>query len=141
MSRFKFRFWKSKVKQMHYPEYSWDDDFVIMPDGTIMRNKTLPGWDQCPSLETVDGVLMQFTGLVDKNGKDIYEGDVCAMRLPPYNEDDTETIRTVFVVWKNNGWFLEGFNHLYGTYYWGSITGQMLEIKGNIYENPELTET
>ena len=65
--------------------------------------------------ELVGGVLMEFTGLKDKNGKEIYEGDILKGK---FNGS---------VVWTgdryNNGW----------SDYWNES-----EIIGNIYENKEL---
>ena len=63
--------------------------------------------------------LMQFTGLKDKNGREIYEGDV---------------LKTD---WGYNGvveWDLFHFNKIQGT------ISEECEIVGNIYENPELLE-
>jgi hypothetical protein len=67
--------------------------------------------------------LMQFTGLKDKNGKEIYEGDICDL--------DGEKVK---ISWSNldSGFCLEwGYKSRIGL----SIH---LEVIGNIYENPEL---
>ena len=87
--------------------------------------------------------ILRWTGLFDLNEKEIYEGDICIMHMPNTWGDDGKLSkkvqnRTIFFEWKNHGWNLNGFNHLYGTYYWGGIKGKMLEVIGNIYENPEL---
>lgn len=77
--------------------------------------------------------LMQFTGLKDVNGKEIYEGDILEI-LDPW----TKTTFNV-KVWYNNGAFLIGtimsrFRYLY------EINCRNLRVIGNVYENPELLE-
>ncbi|WP_314394817.1 YopX family protein [Leptotrichia shahii] len=73
--------------------------------------------------------LMQYTGLKDKNGKEIYEGDI-------YHVGD-KNIRYLVV------WFDSGFEgkQLRSTSYAGLKSwAKDIEILGNIYENPELLE-
>lgn len=69
--------------------------------------------------------IMQYTGLKDKNGKELYEGDVVKINYPKYKH--TEVHKVYF---GNVG--LEPFT--------GSMTddGSKYEVIGNIYENPEL---
>lgn len=82
--------------------------------------------------------LMQFTGLKDKNGKEIYEGDIVT----------TDLSRPYLIVKYHNGAFMFQCLDEGKTYYdfmnppideevdrysWG-------EVIGNIYENPELLE-
>jgi len=72
------------------------------------------------------GILMQFTGLADKNGKEIYEGDIV--------KDDNSTFK---VEWEFAKWHFQRIN---GAYQYPSeySTASRMEIIGNIYENPEL---
>ncbi len=80
---------------------------------------------------TEDLVFLQFTGLKDKNKKEIYEGDVvewcwCGM---------TKTTLTT-IVFERGKWTFggEGFpEELFGN-------KNSCEVIGNIYENPELLE-
>ena len=81
--------------------------------------------------------LMQFTGLKDENGKEIYEGDIfdCI-----YKFDGCE-IHKLVVVWNEASarFKLKG----YGICHQPNVEKtmgdlEMLKIIGNIYENPEL---
>ena len=65
----------------------------------------------------------QFTGLTDKTGKDIYEGDI-VKRIYKYE-----------VAWKNGGFYLRQKNKYHLTI---TNLGADFEIIGNIHENPEL---
>lgn len=77
-------------------------------------------------IETEDWKVMQFTGLLDKNGKEIYEGDII------FNEHDE--LKKYPVVFEKgmfcvNDWTMP---------LWKGDTKNFWEIIGNIYENPDL---
>lgn len=76
--------------------------------------------------------LMQSTGLTDKNGKEIFEGDVVKMAKNVYSEP------TYYEVTRHRGraYRLESKQH--GCELW--LRHADCEIAGNIYENPELAE-
>lgn len=93
-------------------------------------------WDY----EENEFIQMQFTGLHDKNGKEIYEGDVVI-------DHDTKIKHSVSWNEKKVGWWLDRTTDKNGS---GSYSASCLlpeniglydkgwEIIGNIYENPEL---
>jgi uncharacterized phage protein (TIGR01671 family) len=79
--------------------------------------------------------LEQFTGLLDKNGKEIYEGDVLADAKSIYRPQVVfEDGRFAFAFTYENGHDVAPCQEWY-------ITNNQLEVIGNIHENPELLES
>lgn len=72
---------------------------------------------------------MQFTGLCDDNGEEIYEGDI----LTGTAVDCTRILRAP-VIWMRVGWYL---GYLEGDITPLDAVGKP-QILGNIYENPEI---
>jgi len=70
--------------------------------------------------------IMQFTGLHDKNGKEIWEGDILKWEYWPYEDHVIENI----VVEYKNGRFSVPYSEC--------DTIDSIEVIGNIYDNPEL---
>lgn len=123
-----FRAWLKKEKEMiDVDEIHWSDgqlDFI--GDGITFK------------CESDDLVLMQSTGLKDKNGKEIFEGDIVT---DGHTTGDIKNHPTLgFYMVDENGverWFsdhatIEDFEEDVET------AARILEIIGNIYENPEL---
>lgn len=88
--------------------------------------------------------LGQFTGLHDKNGKEIWEGDVVTCEEPDFESEMVEG-QIVFddgIFWvERNGetaWPINAFNHGKQLEVIGNIYEVIYEVIGNIYENPEL---
>lgn len=86
--------------------------------------------------------LMQSTGLHDKNGKEIFEGDVVKRYRCPFFKAKWEyQIETVL---KEKASLLLGreYGKNFGTIPFDSpfAKSELLEVIGNIYENPELLE-
>ena len=90
--------------------------------------------------ETSNKVFMQYTGLQDKNGKEIFEGDV----IPIVIENLGESIKTVngVVKFERGQWNIEYLHpfekEMYIANLYRLLERKEKEILGNIYENPEL---
>lgn len=127
----KFRAWDKENDRMIYPStegvcFELDDDGINILDvsGDYPEDHTFPA---------IDSLLMQSTGLKDKNSVEVFQGDIvrCTRGCPHE------------VVWLQEyagmyiggmpAWYLSGLSEGYA---W---TGDE-EIIGNIYENPELLE-
>ena len=80
--------------------------------------------------------LMQSTGLVDKDGKEIFEGDIVRqVRTQPTTENETIT---GLVTMLEGAWLIMNDCEQLASFLWSETDEN--EIIGNIYENPELLE-
>ncbi len=126
----KFRAWDREKDRMIYPSttgvcFEMTDDGVDVVD--------VANYPEDHVFPYIDSVLMESTGLKDKNGVEVYQGDIvrCTSGCPHK------------VIWLEEyggtflggmpAWYLSGLNSGYA---W---TGEE-EVIGNIYENPDLLE-
>lgn len=124
----KYQVWVEPIKEMKKVTALLFDD-----DGQLFGVKTPDsGVNACLSLHTVR--IRQFTGLCDKNGQEIYEGDILA---------DCVEGSTIcgYVVKQKGAFFLETgqtwapYLHVIATKH--NEIGEW-EVIGNIYGNPEI---
>nr|DAK67781.1 MAG TPA: YopX protein [Caudoviricetes sp.] len=83
--------------------------------------------------------LMQSTGLKDKNGKEIFEGDVVQYQNTKVPSADSKGVIRYFDNWAMFGIDIE-HNEPRALFFNGLADHISLEVIGNIYENPELLE-
>lgn len=123
----RYRAWNKATKAM----YEVDDIMSIDFGKSEISVKTL--FFERTNCYKFDGIeLMQSTGLMDKNGKEIFEGDIVKMAKNVYSEP------TYYEVVRHQGgaYRLESEEH--GCELWLRHTD--CDIAGNIYDNPELLE-
>ena len=137
----KFRAWDKITKQMcdvwDIGWKAWDGDgemnyvniYIDGVDGTVRKSE-------------IEVVLMQYTGLKDKNGKEIYEGDIVIHRKLDFSETMLFGIFEIIqghlptvVEWENCGF------SPFSRYNESAIKKLKYKVIGNIYENPNLVPT
>ena len=125
MREIKFRVWVKSWKWIDFPTSISIDD-----SGHIEGVRGYGGDYPYTDIE-----LMQFTGLHDKNGREIYKDDI--VRVAGVTDPGMKWV----VTWSNASWEL---HHVLGGNYMNPMRlGTMsvpIEVVGNIWENPKLLE-
>jgi uncharacterized phage protein (TIGR01671 family) len=133
MREIKFRAWDTERKHLIISDALNDIFLPLSGDTTIQDN-----YESCESQQAIVGfedfirerpelILQQFTGLFDKNGKEIWEGDILDL--------SGGTLEVIFN-YGSFGYMCCGFVTLSQHNYLDRC-----EVIGNVHENPELLET
>lgn len=121
MREIKFRAWDERRKKF-VPEFN------VTEAGSVFH---INSFETC---EPLDVKIMQYTGLKDRHGKEIYEGDIVTLTDKDDIEGSEIMTGTREVVWNIQEARFEysGFVPLN----WGGFAS--IEVIGNIYENANL---
>jgi YopX protein len=123
--RFKFRIWLESIRKFYNPQ--WESSWIAYLEASKPGSFGL-------ELQPKKGVILQqCTGLKDKNGKLIFEGDI----IRHYFKDSDGKIKEHLSHVKSLEEFFEDKGYAERTYNEKWIS-ESLEIVSNIFENPEL---
>lgn len=121
----KFRAWTEEGEVMYYDVYPFEDDTLLLSYDEI-------GFDEVPASEFI---LMQSTGLKDKNDIEIFDGDIVKFTITNgfyYVVDEYGAVtynQGAFFIVKNFAEYLISY-----------VYTDEIKVVGNIYENHELLE-
>lgn len=137
MRDIKLRFWDKENKSMVYQNkeslFPLSYYKIVCDCFTDFEFRLFKLKNNTMNFEEVESVKMQYTGLIDINGKEIYEGDILRhfkrykdklLKIevsPSYGVYAQKNYNTKILIGKSN-------THLY------------FEVVGNIYENPDILE-
>ncbi|NFH34503.1 hypothetical protein FDC49_19395 [Clostridium sporogenes] len=132
MREIKFRFWDNVINNMYYgEEVSKSKNELRHNWYCITKEKGLMVGNVGPSgMDNYDLIIMQYTGLKDKNGVEIYEGDIVKI---------VSKVTGLFT----KGKVVQGYGCFLVQYDWNThllCEFHNIEVIGNIYANPELVE-
>jgi len=143
MRKIKFRAWDNENSCFYKPTYEAYkgnlEEILMSPSGDL-NMRTFKKGTHIEILNHESNfpdrfILMQYTGLKDKNGKEIYEGDIITTLIKPNRgKDYIETIVVKWDIYEDD----EYCNHRSG--FDIPDNSELFEIIGNIYKNPELIE-
>lgn len=124
MREIKFRIWDDKHSRFNYQDFSVKDNMFHIGSGG-QSNMGNPVYSK---------PMQQYTGLKDKNGKEVYEGDIVLQQMP-WTHPESQRHSTVEYI--GCCFYMVNPEEKTGgkAYY---VVNESCEVIGNIYENPEL---
>jgi len=144
-NRYHYRAWDKKAKVMLDGINLYNDNWIMLVDymtPTDDEDELYPHWDTCGEehngTDRKNVEVMQSTGLKDKNGVDIYEGDVIKLQA-------TKGLSVLIcpVEWDDDGAEFDmkhpkGYHGHYGLNWKIIDTCDVFQVIGNIHEHPHL---
>lgn len=123
----KFRVWDKLEKRFIYPDKAYQGHYVLTLGGEFYNSQNGSGGNDC--------IVLQYTGITDKNGKEIYEGDRIVgsggqfqVKSLEINKYSTDQVCDGYVCYFKGCFFLG---------YYPLFDYDEFKIIGNTFETPE----
>lgn len=149
MREIKFRAWDTERNAMAQVNYLGLNDYEVGIEDEKCKCWNAPYPYACK--------LMQYTGLKDRNGKEIYEGDILGYKRIKYTDCSKEDIEDIeeevligLITYRPIASIVKpysknvkclGYDNVNKECLIIDLQSDELEVIGNIYENPELLES
>ena len=126
----KFRAYDKEVEKMTYfddEDYLYNYPFILRQEQVFKKDSNYDDYEDFEYKDITNKVeLMQYTGLHDKNGKEIYEGDILKGTFYGFPMPEYDYVFQIYWNEKEKGFMASYFEP------------SECEVIGNIYDNPEL---
>ena len=124
-----YKLWDKENKE--FLEDDWKTEYAVLANGTVIEIYD-NGFGEGYSVRNLDNIeVLQFTGLKDKNGKEIYEGDV--VKLVHFKDGrKKETGKVIFLHSQAGFGIIDRDGNEYPLF---RNTAKQIEIIENIQEN------
>ena len=121
------------MREIIYRGKRKDTGDLIASDSILQYNGVIKLWDNEDGyVEIEPETIGQYTGLTDKNGVKIFEGDIVRY--------SGEEHIVVFETQNETGYFGIKIDHIETWGFCLSVSAKLMEVIGNIHDNPELAE-
>lgn len=138
MREIKFRVWSKTWESMHYLDKldGWlgrasSDLWGIKTNHAFLQWTDKRPHEEFAKYDSNNFVIEQYTGLKDKTGKEIYEGDIIKFGATTHGYPNVKDDWTGAVEWTHSSWGIKWINRRLDET-WSH------EVIGNIHENKEL---